>query len=93
MNYRGPGFSPLYDLALPPPPLPPLFREQVVSRSQSSCVSPVELTDGRGRRGRGWGVTKSYDGEEAWFSVNQSMFYAGLQPKMTANGFGKSPGH
>ncbi len=30
-------------------PLPPLSREQVVSLSQSSCVSPVELTDGGAR--------------------------------------------
>ncbi len=29
-------------------PHPPLSREQVVSLSQSSCVSPVELTDERG---------------------------------------------
>jgi hypothetical protein len=31
----------------PPHPLSPLSREQVVSLSQSSHVSPVELTDGR----------------------------------------------
>ncbi len=30
--------------------LSPLFRQQVVSLSQSSCVSPVELTDRRGGR-------------------------------------------
>jgi hypothetical protein len=45
-------FSPSYDLAPPPPPSP-LSGQQVVSRFKSSCVSPVELTDGR--RGRGWG--------------------------------------
>ncbi len=27
-----------------PPPPPPLSRQQIVSLSQSSCVSPVELT-------------------------------------------------
>jgi len=32
----------------PRPPLTPLAYQQVVSRSQSSCVSPVELIDGRG---------------------------------------------
>ncbi len=36
-----------YDLALPPPPLPP-SRQQVVSLSKSSCVLPVELTEGGG---------------------------------------------
>jgi hypothetical protein len=30
-----------------------LSRQQVVSLSQSSCVSPVELTDGRGGEGVG----------------------------------------
>jgi hypothetical protein len=38
------------------PPLPP--REQGVSLSLSSCVSPVELTDGRGGRvGVGLGIS------------------------------------
>ncbi len=41
---------PSYDLAPPPPPSP-LSRQQVVSHSQSSCVPPVELTDGRGGEG------------------------------------------
>ena len=49
MNYRGQAFSLSYDLAPPP-----LNRQQVVSLSQSSCISPVELTEGRGGR-RGWG--------------------------------------
>ncbi len=40
-------FSPSYDLGPPPPPC----RQQVISHSQSSCVSPVELTDGRGGGG------------------------------------------
>ncbi len=33
--------SPSYDLARPPPP--PSSRHQVVSLSESSCVSPVDL--------------------------------------------------
>ncbi len=37
---------------------------QVVSLSQSSSVSPVELTDGRG--GRGGRGAKSYDRKKAW---------------------------
>jgi hypothetical protein len=38
-------FSLSYDLAPTPPPSP---RQRLVSISQSSCVSPVELTDGGG---------------------------------------------
>ncbi len=41
-----------YDL-VPPPPHPPLSRHEVVSLSQSSCLSPVQLTDRRGVRRRG----------------------------------------
>ncbi len=43
-----------YDLA-PPHPLSPLSRQQVLSLCQSSCVSPVELTN---RRVGGGGVCK-----------------------------------
>ncbi len=39
-----------YDSAPRPPPIP-LSRQQVISFSQSSCVSPVELTDRRGGKG------------------------------------------
>ncbi len=55
-------FSQSYVLASPPPN--PLFRQQVVSLSQSSCVSPVQLTDGRG--GKRGGEAKSYDVKKAW---------------------------
>jgi hypothetical protein len=51
----------LYDLA-PPPPLSPCC-EHVVSLSQSSCESPVELTDERGGGGSGGGA-KPYDHEK-----------------------------
>jgi hypothetical protein len=45
-------FSSSSDLA--PPTSPPLLsHQQIVFLSQSSCVSPFELTD-RGRGGRGW---------------------------------------
>jgi hypothetical protein len=86
-----------YDLA-PPTPLPPLFRQQVVSLSQSSCVSSVELTDGRGGLGGGGGA-KSYDGEKALSSLKHSILqysnsteYNGLgqdgskQPRVRAGG-------
>jgi hypothetical protein len=49
-------FFPSYDLA-PPTPSPPVSRQQIVSLSQASCLSPVELPDRR----KGGGA-KSYDG-------------------------------
>jgi hypothetical protein len=58
MICRGPGFLLSYDSVSRPTlptmlPAPTLYRQQVVSLSQSSFVSPVELTDGRkGGRGR-----------------------------------------
>ncbi len=60
-------FSPWYDLA--PSPLPPLQLSL-----WSLCVSPIELTDGRG--GRGWGRSRIYDDEKAWFSTNHSILSA-----------------
>ncbi len=42
-----------YDLA-PAPPLYPLSGQQVVSLSQSSCVSLLELTDGEMDREKAW---------------------------------------
>jgi hypothetical protein len=43
MIYRGPSvLAPQH-----PPPTLPLFRQLIVPLSQSSCVSPVQLTDGR----------------------------------------------
>jgi hypothetical protein len=66
MIYRGPGFSPSYDLAPSHPPLP----SQVVSLSQSSCVSSVQFTDGI----LGGGGAKSNDVEKAWSSINYSIF-------------------
>jgi hypothetical protein len=50
MMYRGPGFLAVYDSA--PRPHPPPSCQQVVSLSQSSCVSPVELNNG-GEEGKG----------------------------------------
>ncbi len=62
----------LYDLAR----LPPLSLQQVVSLSQSPCMSPVELTDGRRGRERGGGEARSYDSEKALTSVNHSILSA-----------------
>ncbi len=63
MIYLGP-FLRSYDSALAHPLLS-LSRLQRVSLSRSSCVSPVELTDGReGGSGRG---AKSYGREKALF--------------------------
>ncbi len=51
-------------------PTPSIYiYQQNVSLSQSSCMSPVEPTDGRG----GGTGAKSYDGEKAWSSANNSM--------------------
>jgi hypothetical protein len=41
-------------IRLPAHPLTPLFRQQIACLSQSSCVSPVELTAGRGVEGAAW---------------------------------------
>ncbi len=52
MIYRGPGFLAVVRFGSSPTPSHPLFPQPLVSLSQSSCLSPVDLTDGRG--GRGW---------------------------------------
>jgi hypothetical protein len=67
---EGQVFSLSYYFA-PPHPLP-LSRRQIVSLSQFSCVSPVEISDGREVEGGGWGA-KSYDSEKAWSSLNHSI--------------------
>ncbi len=57
-----------YDSApRPPPPL-----QQIVSLSQSSCVSPVQLTEGRVGGGGGRGA-ESYERKEAWVFINRSI--------------------
>jgi hypothetical protein len=50
-----------------------LSRQQIVSLSQSSCMTPVELNDGRGGRAGGGEEAKSYDGEKAWSSIYHSV--------------------
>jgi hypothetical protein len=63
MIYRGPGGPMIWNLA---PPFPPLSFQQVFSLSQSSGVSPVELSDGRGgREGVRRKLNHRYDHEKA----------------------------
>jgi hypothetical protein len=66
MIFRGPGF-----LAVVLFSSYPLSGQQVVSLSQSTCVSPVQLTNGiRGEEGGK--RAESYDDEKAWSSINHS---------------------
>jgi hypothetical protein len=54
MIYPGPGFLAVVWFGSCPTPSPLFFRQQILSFSQSSCVSPVEaLTDGREKEGMG----------------------------------------
>ncbi len=78
-----------YDLARRPPPSP-LSRHQVISLSQSSCVSPAELTDGEGGEGASGRRAKLlYDRKKAWSSGNNSVLSGGPQsaPEKSANAF------
>ncbi len=63
-------------------PPSPLSHQQLVSLSQSSCVSPVELTDGRGGREEGGHGDESYDRKKAWASINHSIL-SGLSTEIT----------
>jgi hypothetical protein len=65
--YRGPGFLAVVWFCPTPTHLPP-SRQQVVTLSQSSCVSPVELTDG----GEGWAWSQIIR-SLAWPSRNHSI--------------------
>ncbi len=75
MIYRGPGFLDVVWFGSSPT-LSPLSRQQVVSLSLSSCVSPVNLTDWREIGGFGGGGAKSYEGEKVWSSINHSILSA-----------------
>ncbi len=63
MIYRGPGFLAFVWFGFSPP----LSHQQVVTLSQSYCMSPVEHSNGRGGGGGGG---KSYDRDKAWPSIN-----------------------
>ncbi len=79
MIYRWPGFLAVVWFGSSPTPFPSSFRQQVVSLSKSSHVSPVKLIDGR--RGRwGWTRSESYDRKKAWSSINHSTL-SGSKPQ------------
>ncbi len=82
MIYRGPGFFAVvwFGSSSPPSPLFPIRPQQVVFLSQSSCVFPVWLTDGRGCRGGGGGA-KPYDRMKAWTSINHSILFGVQDPQ------------
>jgi hypothetical protein len=66
MIYRGPSFLASYNLAPPPPPPIPVnkvdWRHTVRSRKKDNLLT------GEGRRG-----AKLYNGEIAWFTINNSI--------------------
>ncbi len=68
MIYRRPSVLAVVWFGSSPTPFP-LSHQLVISLSQSSCVSPVELIDGGGGGGGGGRGTKSYDREKAWPSI------------------------
>jgi hypothetical protein len=63
-----------YDSARRRPPSTPLSSQQIVSLSQSSCASPVELAQGRGDRG--WARSQILRPREAWSPINRSLLFA-----------------
>jgi hypothetical protein len=73
MIHRGPSFLAVFWFSSTPC-LRPLYLQHV-SLSQSSCVSPVQLTDGGGREGGGGGAESngSYDRKKAWASFQSSL--------------------
>jgi hypothetical protein len=81
MIHRGPGFLEVVGFGSSPT-ISPLSRQHVVSLSQSSWLSPVELTDGRAGEGGGRGA-KSYDHDNAWPPINHAT-PSGLE-RLTAN--------
>jgi hypothetical protein len=64
MIYRGPGFLAVVRLgSCPPPP--------TASSTHRKTEKERQLADGGG--GGDWGGAKSYDGEKAWSSINNSI--------------------
>ncbi len=77
MVYRGPvvGCG-----SYPTPSLPLQYRQQVVSHSQSSYLSPVEFTDVQGSE-RGW--VRSHNSKKACSSINSSILSALQYPSQS----------
>ncbi len=79
MIYKRLSFLAVLDIAPRPPPSP--SPKQVVSLSQSFCVSPVELTDGRRGVGGGGGLgAKSDVGGKGWSSINHPILSDSKDP-------------
>jgi hypothetical protein len=75
MIYRGAGCLAVIWFGSSPTPFP-LNSRQIISLSQSSCVSLAELTDERAGGGDWSGgakSSKSQDGEKAWSPINHSL--------------------
>jgi hypothetical protein len=66
--------------------LAPSSDQKFVSLSQSSCVTPVALTDGR-IGGGGGGGAKSYGSEKAMSSINHSVLIQVSEQKTSQKTF------
>jgi hypothetical protein len=85
-------------LYVAPRPPPTLSQQQIVSLTQSSCVSPVELTDGRGGRGSARSQiirpreslalynTSNTFRVGGWGKLNPSPFPANIFPAVSQSG-------
>ncbi len=72
-----------YDSAPRPPPSP-FSHQQVVSLSQSSCVTGQAYWRGGGGGGWGGGLrSKPYDSEKVWPSINHSILSANKSVKVS----------
>ncbi len=84
MIYRGQGFLAVRWFCSFQPLPPPLQSANYLS-SQSSCVSPVEITDGRVGGG-----AKSCDDEKAWSSINHLILLVRTYTRKTSVLFNKN---
>ncbi len=77
MINRGPGFLAVIWFGSTPTPFP-LSHQQVATLSQSSCVSLIELTDGRG--GREWAWSRIIRPQEslAFYKSFNTLWYSSL---------------
>ncbi len=87
MIFRGPSFLAVVWFGSWPTPLP-LSLQQIVSLSQFSWVSPVELTEGRG-----WGRSQTSDHGKALSSINHSNSLATINVGEVIWCWGAGPYH